>query len=120
MNPRYKWNAQHPTICPSAISYDPQALRCAVHDHMKSQMGISSDVGRSTYNVDSFSASLDILRSSDAIMPYSSKLSAWMMQKGFKALFIDENKLGNVGIYHKLGCDDEKVLSMIERIRQRV
>lgn len=110
-------DASYPLI---RVTPDHARHSVVLADHMKSQMGISSDVGRSTYNVDSFSASLDILRSSDAIMPYSSELSAWMMQKGFKTLFIDENKLGNVGIYHKLGCDDEKVLSMIERIRQRV
>ncbi|CAM2764280.1 LysR family transcriptional regulator [Vibrio diazotrophicus] len=110
-------DASYPLI---RVTPDHARHSVVLADHMKSQMDISSDVGRSTYNVDSFSASLDILRSSDAMMPYSSKLSAWMMQKGFKTLFIDENKIGNVGIYHKLGCDDEKVLSMIERIRHRV
>lgn len=110
-------DASYPLI---RVTPDHARHSVVLADHMKSQMGISSDVGRSTYNVDSFSASLDILRSSDAIMPYSCELSAWMMQKGFETLFIDENKLGNVGIYHKIGCDDEKVLSMIERIRQRV
>ncbi|EGQ9411905.1 LysR family transcriptional regulator [Vibrio cholerae] len=79
----------------------------------------AQDVGRQIYHVDSLAASLDILRCTDAVMPYSSKLCQWMEAHGAKTLVINTKQVGNVGIYctAKLG-DNDKVSRMIDFLKK--
>ncbi len=109
--------------CYPIIRVTPDHSRHAsvLADHMQSPVSIDleRDAGRPVYNVDSFSASLDLLSSSDAIMPYSSEMSQWMEHKAFTTLLVDKSKLGNVGVYYKVGCEDIKVHSMVNSIREK-
>lgn len=77
------------------------------------------DVGRQIYHVDSLAASLDILRYTDAVMPYSCKLCQWMEAHGAKTLVINTKQVGNVGIYctSQLG-DNDKVSRMIDFLKK--
>ncbi|WP_217564101.1 LysR family transcriptional regulator [Vibrio cholerae] len=77
------------------------------------------DVGRQIYHVDSLTASLDILRYTDAVMPYSSKMCQWMEAHGAKVLVINAAQVGNVGIYctSQLG-DNDKVSRMIDFLKK--
>lgn len=68
------------------------------------------------FEVDSLSASLDLLRTTNALMPYSEKMTDWMHQRGISLLRVDEKKMGNVGIYYKRKLDDEKATHLIREI----
>lgn len=72
------------------------------------------------FELDSLFASIDLLKVSDAVMPYSDKMLDWMQAQGVKCCYIDQEKIGNVGIYHKKQLVDEKVQFLIDAIYERV
>lgn len=65
--------------------------------------------GRVCYDVNSLSASIDILKSTDAVMPYTAELSDWFESRGLKTFAINPNQIGNIGLYSKFGLKDDKV-----------
>lgn len=71
-----------------------------------------------SYEVDSLPASIDILNMTNAIMPYTSKMESWMQERGVIALKPENEKVGNVGIYHKRSLSDPKVELLIDLIEQ--
>ncbi len=71
-----------------------------------------------TYEVDSLLASIDMLKMSDAIMPYTGKVAEWLEGFGLVALHPKENKVGNVGIYHKRSLSDMKTEALISSINE--
>ena len=98
------------------VTPDHSRHNSVLSDHVNSQPGgrDSEIVGRDIYDVDSLFASLDMLRMSDAVMPYSHKMCEWMEERGFETLLIDDSKRGNVGLYAKQGADDLKIKSFID------
>ncbi len=56
---------------------------------------------RQCFDVDSLVASVDVLKKTDAVMPYTSKLITWFEKQGLICLMIDKSRVGNVGIYVK-------------------
>ncbi|CAH6870811.1 Transcriptional regulator [Vibrio chagasii] len=98
------------------VTPDHSRHNSVLSDHVNSQPGgrDSETVGRDIYDVDSLFASLDMLRMSDAVMPYSHKMCDWMEERGFETLLIDDSKRGNVGLYAKQGADDLKIKSFID------
>ncbi|USD67309.1 LysR family transcriptional regulator [Vibrio sp. SCSIO 43136] len=72
------------------------------------------------YQVDSLLASLDLLKATDAIMPYSDCMQAWMKKNGIELLSVNHERVGNVGIYHKRQLEDQKTLDLIDKMRTSV
>lgn len=103
------------------VTPDHSRHNSVLSDHVNSQSGgrDAEVVGRDVYDVDSLFASLDMLRMSDAVMPYSHKMCDWMKKRGFETLLIDDSKRGNVGLYAKQGARDKKIEAFIEIIQQR-
>ncbi|SBT12343.1 LysR family transcriptional regulator [Vibrio celticus] len=103
------------------VTPDHSRHNSVLSDHVNSQSGgrDAEVVGRDVYDVDSLFASLDMLRMSDAVMPYSHKMCDWMKKRGFETLLIDDSKRGNVGLYAKQGARDKKIEAFIEIIKQR-
>ncbi|MGF1753623.1 LysR family transcriptional regulator [Vibrio makurazakiensis] len=54
-----------------------------------------------TFDIDSLSAAIDFLKSTDAIMPYTAEIQNWMESQGIVALYVKRFRKGNVGIYTK-------------------
>ncbi|WKY60169.1 LysR family transcriptional regulator [Vibrio sp. SNU_ST1] len=102
------------------VTPDHSRHNSVLSDHVNSQPGgrDTEVVGRDVYDVDSLFASLDMLRMSDAVMPYSHKMCDWMKDKGFETLLIDDSKLGNVGLYAKQGAEDLKIKTFIEILQK--
>lgn len=76
----------------------------------------SSATAPVVYEVGSLLASLDLLETTNAIMPYSNKMNSWMKKNGVTCLHTDTSKIGNVGIYHKRQLDNEKAQFLIDEI----
>ncbi|CDT55939.1 LysR family transcriptional regulator [Vibrio coralliirubri] len=102
------------------VTPDHSRHNSVLSDHVNSQSGgrDAEVVGRDVYDVDSLFASLDMLRMSDAVMPYSHKMCDWMKKRGFETLLIDDSKRGNVGLYAKQGADDLKIKTFIEILQK--
>ncbi|HHP0494660.1 TPA: LysR family transcriptional regulator [Vibrio harveyi] len=76
----------------------------------------SNETAPVVYEVGSLLASLDLLETTNAIMPYSDKMNGWMEKNGVKCLHTDTSKIGNVGIYHKRQLDNDKAQFLINEI----
>lgn len=89
-------------------------------DHLAQHQMIRKDGqdNRLIYDVDAVPASIDMLNMTDAVMPYSSEMQRWMESKGIETLLVNEDQIGNVGIYTKQGHDDEKISLLIDLIKQ--
>ncbi|MCG9750051.1 LysR family transcriptional regulator [Vibrio brasiliensis] len=74
---------------------------------------------RVTYELDSLSASVDMVKMSNAIMPYTSEMKAHFEQAGLKLLWVNQQQLGQVGIYTKVGDFTEPTQALIELIRKK-
>ena len=70
------------------------------------------------FEIDSLFASLDLLKITDAIMPFSDKMTPWMEAQHINLCYINEERIGNVGIYHKRQLDDAKAYFLIEKITE--
>ena len=91
-------------------------------DHVNSQEDAmeSQLVGRDVYDVDSLFASIDMLKMTDAVMPYSQKMCAWMKEREIETLLVNEERLGNVGIYTKQGIDDQKIQRFVQILQESI
>ncbi len=69
------------------------------------------------YELDSLLAGIDMLKMTDAVMPYTNKVALWMEQRGGKLLHVDSNKVGNVGIYFKRSFEDEKAHYLMDMMQ---
>lgn len=68
------------------------------------------------YSVYSLSASIDMLKRSDAIMPYTNRMLKIFKERGVSLLCLNEVQLGQVGIYTKAGELSDKTRSLIDII----
>lgn len=75
---------------------------------------------RVCYDIDSLTASIDMLKMSQAIMPYTDKLANWLGQRGVTTLSVNRQKIGNIGIYTKNGISSEKIELFINLLQQAV
>ncbi|KLN63422.1 LysR family transcriptional regulator [Vibrio sp. VPAP30] len=69
-----------------------------------------------TYELDSLSASIDVVKMSNAIMPYTSKLEEYFVNQGLALLWLNEEQLGQVGIYTKVGDFTQPTQALIDLI----
>lgn len=69
------------------------------------------------YDVDSLSASIDMLLMTQAVMPYTDKLQAYLKAKGLSCIAINHDKIASIGIYVPLGKLPDKVESLITQIK---
>jgi DNA-binding transcriptional LysR family regulator len=75
---------------------------------------------RIVYDVDSVLASIDMLNMTHAVMPYSHRAEHWLSDLGLVCCYIDRQKVGNIGIYTKLGESKSSVNELIHLINQNV
>lgn len=73
---------------------------------------------RICYDVDNLSAGLDILRETDAIMPYTSRLRSWLGEQNIACLDIEHPIQGTVGIYLNAGGVSSKIEAVIQAIQE--
>ncbi|EHD1695708.1 LysR family transcriptional regulator [Vibrio vulnificus] len=102
------------------VTPDHARHRSVLADHMTSPFELSASrlEDRAIYDVDSLFASLDLLKCSDAIMPYSDRMCEWMAAREIETLVINRQQLGNVGIYAAKGELDEKTTQFIQLLRE--
>lgn len=70
------------------------------------------------FEVDSLFASIDLLKTTDAVMPFSNKMRGWMEKQHIDVCYINDQKIGNVGIYHKRQLDDAKIHFLIQKLTE--
>lgn len=80
---------------------------------------VAAQQSRVIYELDSLSASIDMVKMSDAIMPYTSQMAEQLERRGLVALRLNEAQIGQVGIYTKAGTMTEPTSTLIELIRQQ-
>lgn len=102
------------------VTPDHARHHSVLEDHLAQHQLIRKDGqdNRLIYDVDAVPASIDMLNMTDAIMPYSSEMQSWMKDKGLETLLVNDDQIGNVGIYTKQGHDDEKIVQLIELIKK--
>ncbi|MEF1255372.1 LysR family transcriptional regulator [Vibrio sp. M260112] len=71
---------------------------------------------RVTYELDSLSASVALVKMSNAIMPYTSEMKAHFERAGLKMLWVNQQQLGQVGIYTKIGNFTEPTQTLMDLI----
>ncbi|WP_394250384.1 LysR family transcriptional regulator [Vibrio profundi] len=106
-----------------AAQSQPYPLLRVTSDHARHEAMIKSSNGqpkdnRVTFDIDSLNAAIDVLSSTDAIMPYTSKLKNWLGTKGIKMLVLERYKIGNVGIYTQDSILSEPIKECIESFKQ--
>ncbi|NOI80161.1 LysR family transcriptional regulator [Vibrio tubiashii] len=69
-----------------------------------------------TYELDSLSASIDMVKMSNAIMPYTSEMEAYFVNQGLALLWLNKGQLGQVGIYTKVGDFTKPTQALIDLI----
>lgn len=75
---------------------------------------------RICYDVDNLSVSLDLLKQTDAIMPYTSKLKPWLEAQKITCLDIMDPIQGTVGIYMNAGGISNKIEAVIQAIQDSI
>nr|WP_241802840.1 LysR family transcriptional regulator [Aliivibrio logei] len=70
-----------------------------LNDKGAETFAIKAQQAKVVYELDSLKASIDMLKMSDAIMPYTDKIKEKMTQQNIVTLPMKENKQGVVGIY---------------------
>ncbi|SIO38322.1 LysR family transcriptional regulator [Salinivibrio sp. ES.052] len=61
------------------------------------------------FDLDSLSASVSLLQSTQTVMPYTDKAASFLSEKGINVLWVNQAKRGNVGIYTASEATSEKV-----------
>ncbi|MCL9773811.1 LysR family transcriptional regulator [Vibrio methylphosphonaticus] len=73
---------------------------------------------RIVYDIDSVAASIDMLKITPAVMPYSHHANEWLTSQGLIQISTDRSKVGNIGIYTKMGEPKVSVTSFCSSLRQ--
>lgn len=102
------------------VTPDHARHRSVLAEHMSSPFDLANQrfQGRAIYDVDSLSASLDLLKASDAVMPYTDKMCLWMAEHQIETLVVNQEQRGNIGVYTKKGVDDEKTHHFVQLLRE--
>lgn len=74
---------------------------------------------RVSYELDSLSASIEMVKLSNAIMPYTSKMRSHFEEEGLQLLCLNKEQVGQVGIYTKAGSLTEPTEKLIELIQKK-
>lgn len=74
---------------------------------------------RVIYELDSLAASIDMVRMTNAIMPYTSKMETHFEDKGLKQLWLNKKQFGQIGIYTKAGTLTEPTTALIKLITKK-
>ena len=72
------------------------------------------------YELDSLKASMDMLKMSDAVMPYTNKIKNKMMQQGIVMLKQSSPPKGMVGIYSKSEVFSESITDLVALFKEQV
>lgn len=101
------------------VTPDHARHRSVLAEHITSPFDLNAQryQDRAVYDVDSLSASLDLLKSSNAVMPYSDRMCEWMAEREVQTLVINQAQIGNIGIYTNKGVMDEKVRQFVEILK---
>lgn len=75
---------------------------------------------RLVYDVDSLSASVDLLNMTDSIMPYSNHMQNWLYKRDIVMLSVNRELIGNIGVYCKAYLSDYKIKQFIDLVRLQV
>lgn len=86
------------------------------HYQLISQNNQQYDNQKTIYDINSLSASIDILTNTDSVMPYSNKMCAWMKKKDIQTLMINESKMGTVGIYTNREDINENITTLVDTL----
>ncbi|WP_332403578.1 LysR family transcriptional regulator [Vibrio metschnikovii] len=86
------------------------------HYQLVSQNNQQYDNQKIIYDINSLSASIDILTNTDSIMPYSNKMCAWMKKKDIHTLMINESKMGTVGIYTNREDINDNITNLVDTL----
>ncbi|MGL4380242.1 MAG: LysR family transcriptional regulator [Vibrio sp.] len=103
------------------VTPDHPRHRSVLSEYYASQMeaALGHDSSKKIYHIDSLMASLDVLKCTDAIMPYSSKMCQWMEARSVKVLSINPYRVGNVGIYYNTQQGNhqkvERIISLLKK-----
>ncbi len=79
---------------------------------------VAAQETRVIYELDSLTASIDLVKMSNAIMPYTSMMESQMEKHGLCKLWLNQNQVGQVGIYTKVGTLTEPTNALIDLIMQ--
>jgi len=85
-------------------------------DKPYTQSQLTQPSNQIVYDVDSLSASIDMLDMTQAVMPYTDRLQSYLEGRGLHCLAVNNEKVGNVGLYVPQGVLSQKVESLIEHI----
>lgn len=102
-----------------SVTYDAKKFSHIIDNPQPKQMERERQQldDRATYELDSLLASIDVLKSSVAIMPYTSLLKPYLESFGLKTLTMEkEPKPGTVGIYHHRRETSDSHLALISTI----
>jgi len=77
---------------------------------------VAAQETRVIYELDSLSASIDMVKMSDAIMPYTCKMESVLKEKGLIRLWLNKAQRGQVGIYTKVGTLTEPTAALVDLI----
>lgn len=80
---------------------------------------VAAQETRVIYELDSLSASIDMVKMSNAIMPYTSKMADYMHERGLVQLWLNQDQIGQVGIYTKVGTLTKPTADLIELITKK-
>tara|TARA_Y100001956_G_C4125348_1_gene189728 strand:- start:2259 stop:3155 length:897 start_codon:yes stop_codon:yes gene_type:complete len=80
---------------------------------------VAAQETRVIYELDSLSASIDMVKMSDAIMPYTAKMVDQLERRGLVPLWLNKEQLGQVGIYTKVGAITEPTSALIDLITKK-
>ncbi|WP_342652380.1 LysR family transcriptional regulator [Vibrio metschnikovii] len=86
------------------------------HYQLVSQNNQQYNNQKTIYDVNSLSASIDILTNTDSIMPYSNKMCEWMKKKDIYTLIINESKMGTVGIYTNREEINDNITTLVDTL----
>jgi DNA-binding transcriptional LysR family regulator len=77
---------------------------------------VAAQETRVIYELDSLTASIDMVKMSNAIMPYTSMMEAQMNEHELRRLWLNQDQVGQVGIYTKVGTLTEPTSALIDLI----
>ncbi|WP_428775453.1 LysR family transcriptional regulator [Vibrio sp.] len=80
---------------------------------------VSAQNNRVTYELDSLSASVDMVKMSNAIMPYTAQMRGHFERRGLTMLWLNQQQVGQVGIYTKAGDFTEPTQALINLIHKK-
>ncbi|WED24892.1 LysR family transcriptional regulator [Vibrio sp. JC009] len=97
-----------------------QSVLAPEHSRQERMYEHSRMENRICYDIDSLSASIDMVNMTHAVMPYTSMMKEWLEAKDIETVYINKEQIGNVGIYTKYGIRNQKVTQFIQLLQDEI